>query len=240
MRRLCFAPMIPLLLIGLLGAGRCAYAQEAMPPIENAAPPTEEEAGPPQEEEKPKFFIEVREGLLSVELEDAEFGRAFSEIAKQAGFGLEINPEVNSKKLSTSFKGIDMEKGILRMLNLIREKNYSIYYGKDGKISKIEVTGGGTVSPSGRGTMPPPTQQPGAFPMRRAIPPSKTERYRSPYVPAPEPVAPKPPARVITSLTSLVSLPLLQLLLPALRPLRTYPARRSSWLPKYRLWFRLP
>ena len=202
--------MISLLLGSFPGAGRCAYAQEAIPPIENTAIPEEEEeeAEPHPEEEEQKFFIEVREGLLSVELKDAEFGMALGEIAKQAGFGLEINPEVNTKKLSTYFKGLELEKGILRMLNLIREKNYSIYYGEGGKISKIEVTGGGTVSPAGRSVVPPPAQEPGAFPMRRAIPPSRsTERYRSPYVPAPGPVAPKPPAKITISPAEKVAVP---------------------------------
>lgn len=150
-----------------------------------------EEAPEVSEQAVPRMSIEVKDGLLSVDLKGAQFGRVISEIANQAGFGIELTPAVESKTISTSFRDIELERAILRMLNLIGEKNYSIHYGKGGKISKLEITG--TVAQPA--STSPAQKQPDAFPMRRAFPQSRTDRVRTPFTPVPERRTPQPPVK---------------------------------------------
>ncbi len=85
--------------------------------------------------------IEVKNGLLSVELSDAEFGKVIKEISEKANFKLDISSDVVYKKISTTFKDINIAKGIRRMLNLIKEKDFTISYTEAGLIDKLEIYG---------------------------------------------------------------------------------------------------
>jgi|Deesub1362A_J573_1020465.scaffolds.fasta_scaffold00013_134 hypothetical protein len=85
------------------------------------------------------LHININNDRLSVELENVAFGRVLTEIAMKAGFQVDISSDVYEKKLSTRFKDMDIQRGIRRLLSLINEKNYFIYYDSEGSIRKLEV-----------------------------------------------------------------------------------------------------
>lgn len=103
-----------------------SYAQiEEVKPIEEANP-----------------YVALKDNLLSVQLQDAEFGTVMKDIANKAGFQVDISLIVYNRKLSTTFNDVEIMKGILRLLTLIGEKNYSIYYDEKGAVSRLEIWGG--------------------------------------------------------------------------------------------------
>lgn len=104
-------------------------------------------------EPKPVMNIEVKDGLLSVEISDAEFGDVIKEIAEKARFKVEISGDVAYKKISTNFKGVDIEKGIRRLLTIItlmKGKDYTISYNSEGFIDRLEVYGESSDKPAVR------------------------------------------------------------------------------------------
>lgn len=86
--------------------------------------------------------IDVKDNLLSVELVNAEFGGVLNSISQKSGFKIETSGDVSSKKLTTKFIDMDLERGIERLLSLLREKNYMFHYDDKGMLSKVEVYGG--------------------------------------------------------------------------------------------------
>ena len=91
------------------------------------------------EAQKAAKNVKVLNNRLSVDLKDAEFGGVMQEIADMAGFEVRISAAISNKTLSTSFRDIDLQRGINRLLTLISQKNFFIYYGPDNAISRIEV-----------------------------------------------------------------------------------------------------
>lgn len=83
--------------------------------------------------------VRVRSGMLTVKLEGAAFGQTLEEIGMQAGFEVAVSPEIASKQLSTTFRDMELQKGIQRLLSLISHRNFFIYYGADDSITRIEV-----------------------------------------------------------------------------------------------------
>ena len=81
----------------------------------------------------------VRSGMLSVDVSYMAFGRLMEEIGRQAGFEVHIGPEVAQKELTTSFRDMELIKGIQRLFTLISQRNYFIHYGADDTITRIEV-----------------------------------------------------------------------------------------------------
>jgi hypothetical protein len=92
---------------------------------------------------KPLCRIEIKEGLLSVKLVDAGFGEVMNEIAEKSGIKVEITGGAYSRTVTTSFNGLDLERGISRLLSLLQEKNYMIRYDSKGRVSKVEVYSSG-------------------------------------------------------------------------------------------------
>lgn len=91
-------------------------------------------------------YVSIKDNLLSVALLNAEFGVVIEEIAEKVGFKTDINRAVYVMRLSTTFNDLDLQKGILRLLTLIGQKNYSIYYDDQDRISKLEVRADGETS----------------------------------------------------------------------------------------------
>ena len=125
----------------------------------------------PVEPVKPVMKIEVNDGLLSVELSDAEFGNVIKEIAEKAKFKAEISSDVALKKISTTFKNIEVERGVRRLLTIMKEKDFTISYNTAGLIDKLEIYGGGGISRPAVNTQP--QKQPARQkPFQRVTPPS--------------------------------------------------------------------
>jgi len=114
------------------------------------------------------FSVKVNRGRLTVKADEAPFGPLMDTIAKDAGFELTISADVATKKLSTEFRDLDLERGIQRLMGLIRHRNFFMFYGRDGNIKKIEIYG----SSSGSGTSKPQPPSPGipGSPGRRMVP----------------------------------------------------------------------
>jgi len=109
---------------------------------------------------KPVSRVEVRDNLLSVELADAEFGGVMNAIAEKAGIKVEITGDVYSKKLTTRFTDVGLERGILRLISLMKEKNYLVQYDAKGGVSKVEIYSAASkpVTPARAGSAAKPRQ----------------------------------------------------------------------------------
>lgn len=135
--------------------------------------------------------ISVQDNRLSVELVDAQFGTVIDSVAKQSGFSVVINSNVKQKKVSTKFQNIDLERGIIRLLKLVREKNYLIHYDKKGMVSKLEIYSGEAVSSVA--ARPAVSSRPPAQRPSRVSPASRRRPTRSPAA-----VKPRVPRRRVT------------------------------------------
>jgi hypothetical protein len=137
------------------------------------------------EAQKEERTVKVLNNRLSVDLMDAEFGSVMKEIGEMAGFEVKISAAISNKTLSTSFRDMELQRGINRLLTLISQKNYFIYYGPDNSISRIEVfvpkTGPGRTSATKwkPGPRPKPKPKPKPRPKPRPIP----DRPRHPMQP---------------------------------------------------------
>ncbi len=126
----------------LIGFG---YAAAGMPD-ENVLNGQEAERERETEKSEKSSRISVQDNRLSVELFDAQFGTVIDSVAKQSGFSVVISSNIKQKKVSTKFQNIDLERGIIRLLKLVREKNYLIHYDAKGMVSKLEIYSGAAVS----------------------------------------------------------------------------------------------
>lgn len=101
-----------------------------LPKVANAV--EAEEALPP---------VLVNRDTLSVELRDAEVGEVLENIAQEVGFEVHISSTVYPRKVSVSFRGMDIERGISRLLKLVGQKNFTVRYGPEGEIVEVIVMG---------------------------------------------------------------------------------------------------
>lgn len=106
--------------------------------IQQAQEDAEVQPAPPP---KSVINIEVKNDLLSVELADVDFGTAIRAVADKAGFKIEGSGDVFGRKLNAKFSDMEVERGVLRLLTLVRESNYMLYYDTKGMISKLEIFG---------------------------------------------------------------------------------------------------
>lgn len=175
--------LILFLLLVLSLKGSYASAQTAAPAAgtEAASPAAPEQPAVPQ----PLLYVDVVNGLLTVELVDVQFGDVIKEIAEKAGFKVEISGEVYGKKLNTRFSDIELERGLERLLILIREKNYLFHYDSRGAVAGIDIYGTGL--PVGATK----AQTPVRSPVQRQSPPATLLRSPSSARPVPTP-APAP------------------------------------------------
>jgi hypothetical protein len=166
-----------------------AYAQLPVRAVQNLPTAEAPQVQPQPQPEAPvrESIVEVIDGKLSVDLADAEIGSVIKEIAQKMNFQVEINRTVYTKKVTTRFSGLDVERGIKRLLTLAKENNYLFRYDTAGKLSKVELYA--ETPPSMR--QPNLPSQPLPFSRRRF------QRYVPPQpVPTnpgqPQPVAPAP------------------------------------------------
>jgi len=141
---------------------------------------------------KPLSRVEVKKGRLSVELVDAGFGEVMQAISEKAGIKTEIVGGVYAKTVTTSFSDLDLERGIARLLSLVKEKNYMIRYDAKGMVSKVEVYSSGAtpvkqdvsakprpLPPAETASFPPVSSRPRGMPAVRKNPPA-SKRILSP------------------------------------------------------------
>ena len=124
-------------------------------PAPVAAPSVQEDQEAKPEPPKSVLNVEVKNDLLSVELENVDFGTVIRAVADKAAFTIAGTGEVFSRKLNTRFMDLDIERGVLRLLSLVRESNYMLHYDTKGLISKLEIFGMGSGKAPSVGTRQP-------------------------------------------------------------------------------------
>ena len=162
-----------------------SFSQKPPQPSEDGAASAESEQPEPP---KQVLVVEVSNGLLSLELANVEFGQAIKAIAEKADFSVEGSGDVFRKKLTTKFSGLDVERGITRLLTLVKESNYMLHYDSKGAVSSLEIFGSGAVSPAVGGVKQPPRPQTLTRPP--AVPPAAPQPARPAAPAATSPVRP--------------------------------------------------
>ncbi len=156
-------------------------------PKPEAAPAAQEGQEPQPEPPKSVLHVEIKNDLLSVELANVDFRAAMKAVADKAGFKIEGTGEVFSRKLNTRFMDMEVERGVLRLLTLVKESNYMLHYDTKGMISKLEIFG---IESGKAASVATPTRQP-LRPTTVLRPADSLQPQR------PETVAPVPRRRII-------------------------------------------
>jgi len=159
----------------------------------------EEETAQPAEPEPPRqvLHIEVNDHLLTVEIENADFGTVIRTIADKANFKIQGSGTAFGKKLNTKFSDIEIERGVSRLLTLVKESNYLIHYDTKGNISTLEIYASAPGSPAVSGIRPLTGVQPIVRPqMSLPLQPPRPANIQPVPVrrPVPVPVQPAAPA----------------------------------------------
>lgn len=128
-----------------------------------------------QPEDTEAINITLKDNLLSVNVLDVTFEEIIRKIAAKAAFRIDGHSNFFSKIITTKFNDLEVDKGIIRIFSLAKEKNYLIYYNTKGAVTKLEIYGAETA-----GNVPAPVI-PNASPLRRRISP-----------PPPQPLPPLP------------------------------------------------
>lgn len=179
-----------------LAAALSASLAFAEAQVKDEAPP------PAPSAPQARIEVEVKDDLLRVDLMDAEFGSVMRAIAAKTGIKVELEGDVGKRRLTTRFAGLELERGIGRLMTLIKEKNYTIRYDTKGRVSVVEVYGSEqpaapAAGTAGRSEMPkqaPQPAMPSAMPAVQKNPPLQRR-----LIPAPKPVSPRAeaPARPV-------------------------------------------
>ena len=128
-----------------------ASAVFAETPARGMMPGPAQQAGPSPSvvpQLQARVVINVKDGLLSVDVADAEFGSVMKEIAARAGIRVDMSGDILSRKITTRFSRLDLEDGISRLMTLLQEKNYSIRYDSKGNVNAVDIAGSVAVAPS--------------------------------------------------------------------------------------------
>jgi len=156
-----------LLLLLLITYGGPAYAQE---PPEDTQDETEEAGTVPQPEALKQISTIIVEGnRLSVEFVNVDFGEILRSISQKAKFKLEGNSPAFSKKITTKFTDLDMDKAITRLFSMAQESNYLVSYDTKGSIALVKIpSAAASGNASSNGVMPADSQNPAVNRMRRS------------------------------------------------------------------------
>jgi len=101
--------------------GGSAYAQ--MPPQDMQQNTPKDETAPQPEVPQQIATIMVENNRLSVEFSNKNFGEILQAIGQKAGFRVEGSSSVFSKKVTTKFTDLDIDKGIIRLFSIVKETN---------------------------------------------------------------------------------------------------------------------
>jgi hypothetical protein len=147
----------------------------AQPPEEETADEVFEvdasaEQMPKVEVRREVLNISVRDGLLSVELENAGFGTVIQLIGKKADFATEGSGDSFGKELTMRFSNVELERGVMRLLTFVRENNYLMHYDAEGRISSLEILSSTAANPVGPAVRPSQPSRPPSSIVQRQVP----------------------------------------------------------------------
>lgn len=163
-------------------------------PLAEAEPPVKVEPSlsvePPVKAE-PVEMISYKDGLVGANITNEAVGAVISQIGSKAGFKTDINKDVYNKKITTSFKGLDVMSAIRRVLDLAGDNNYFVFYDSKGNVSSVKIN---KETRAGAGTIQKPSSRPTERQTTRSgfSPPKKASR-RTPSRPSQPPDQQLPP-----------------------------------------------
>lgn len=85
-----------------------------------------------------KIEIEYLDELISADVENASLEDVLDKVTEQTGLSFFINDDVTDTKISTTFKGLELDKGLKKILS---RTNYAFVYGPDRSIMKVMILG---------------------------------------------------------------------------------------------------
>jgi hypothetical protein len=62
-------------------------------------------------------------------------------LSARSGIKVDMSGTIQQKRLTTKFSGIELERGIARLMTLMKEKNYTMKYDTTGRVNEIEFYG---------------------------------------------------------------------------------------------------
>lgn len=154
------------------------HAEETESQIQSVTPvlqPSIIEKNLPVEEVTSSIELKVENNSVFLKAKGANLQALLKRLGEQAGFEVSIGP--SSTTLSTSIEGLSVEDTIHRIMGIIQEKNYSIYYNEKGAIKKLEVL-------RETDTVPRP---PAIIPAQRPSHPPRFQRFQRPQIPRIQP-----------------------------------------------------
>ncbi len=140
--------------------------------------PDTDETEPLPEVPSQTIHIALKDDRLSVDLVNVTFGDIIQEIAQKAAFSIEGYSSVFSKTITTKFNDLEIDRGIIRLFSLVKEKNYLINYDTKGAILKLEIYGAETA-----GSVPKTPARPQVFSPRQQVSPPSPAAPPRPAIP---------------------------------------------------------
>ncbi len=127
----------------IMAEGGPAYAQIPLQAIQQDPEAVEADVLQP---EIPKQIINVefKNNRLSADLVNAAFGDIIQEISRKAAFSIEGYSSIYTKTITTRFNDLEIDRVIIRLFSLVKEKNYLINYDINGAVFKLEIFGAET------------------------------------------------------------------------------------------------
>ncbi len=168
-------PVIALLLAFavLQAPGKADSQVPGQAPVQNPGVPALQ-AQPQTQPEMPRqeTSVDVKDGRLSVDVSNADLGTVMNQIGAKLNIPVQVSGAVFSRKITTRFSGLEIERGIERLLSLAKENNYLIRYDEAGGLSGIELYADNPAPSLGR---------PGAASMQQANRPPASPLFRRRY-----------------------------------------------------------
>jgi hypothetical protein len=107
------------------------------------------------------LYVDVQQGRLSVDLQEADLGEVLAQVGQQAGIRMVSGPSAG-KKVSAHFAGLELEEGLRRLLRLASLSHIFLYaHGPAGRvtISEVRVLGESKEAPPRQPTVAEPGPQ---------------------------------------------------------------------------------
>ncbi|MFN3740277.1 MAG: hypothetical protein ACK4TF_06335 [Thermodesulfovibrionales bacterium] len=138
-----------LILIVLIVSGATSNGQEATPSMPPPTPlfqPPVIENPLPGDTRPENFELRFEDNKVYLKADGANLKEVLTRLAQKAGF--DISMSSSPTKISTLIEGLSLEDTIHRIMNIVQERNYNIYYDEKGGINKLEVLSSAETPPA--------------------------------------------------------------------------------------------
>jgi hypothetical protein len=115
-----------------------SFAQQtAIPSIQPLFEPPVSETPLPSEVRSEYLELKIDNNLVYLKAKGVNLKELLTRLGEQAGFEVSVNSSTTT--ISSSIEGLPVEETIHRIMNMIQERNYNIFYNEKGDIKKLEV-----------------------------------------------------------------------------------------------------